>query len=187
MHKHFLFSAFLIKVGPHPPLNFLPTPLITSIKYIISGRQHFTITFPSLWKIRQNIYTVFGVHDEQSDTIYHTNLDVEIHNWRMELRESEFLTTPSRERHPCGISGNPLDEDLVNFSSKCKSNFIDFIKCCANTKTVSQQKCLIPIFITPDERQSFNNAIKSKLHALKEIDCDIGNIKINFIWILCIY
>lgn len=105
----------------------------------------------------------------------------------MELRESEFLTTPSRERHPCGISGNPLDEDLVNFSSKCKSNFIDFIKCCVNTKTVSQQKCLIPIFITPDERQSFNNimnktiqeitnAIKSELDALKEIDCDIGKI-----------
>lgn len=30
-------------------------------------------------------------------------------------------------------------------------------------------------------KQEITNAIKSKLHALKEIDCDIGNIKINFI------
>lgn len=86
------------------------------------------------------------------------------------MRESEFLTTPSRERHPCGISGNPLDEDLVNFSSKCKSNFIDFIKCCANTKTVSQQKCLIPIFIKNEKKSLLVKFYKTLVQLREEMD-----------------
>lgn len=123
MHSHLFIVNISDKCSPPTPPFRFPSD---AIDFIISARQHFKITFPSLWKIRQNIYTVFSVHDKQSNTIYHTNLDVVIHNWRMELRESECLTTPSCERHPCGISGYPLDEDLVNFSSKCKSNFIDF-------------------------------------------------------------
>lgn len=54
----------------------------------------------------------------------------------MELRELEFLIIFLCERYLCGILGNFLDEDLVNFLFKCKLNFIDFIKCCVNIKIV---------------------------------------------------
>lgn len=109
-------------------------------------------------KIRENIYTLFGVHEEKgADIIYHTNLENEIKNWRMRLRESEYLTTPFNHRQPYSILGESLDSDFINFYSKCKSNFIDFIKCYSQSNTVSQQKCLEPIFITHEDRQQFNN------------------------------
>jgi hypothetical protein len=130
---------------------------------------------------------VFVVQEEKGvDIIYHTNLETEIKNWRINLRESEYLTTPFDERPPCSMLGKELDPDFVNFSSKCKSNLIDYIKCCSESNAITQQKCLEPIFITQEDRQQFNNImsktkdeivkrIKSEIQELKELDYDIGN------------
>ncbi|XP_062618577.1 uncharacterized protein LOC134280164 [Saccostrea cucullata] len=140
-----------------------------------------------LEKIRQNLYSIFNIEEVEED-LYHTNLEKEIKNWRINIRDCEYFSTPFQKRPPSNLSGRNLDPDLANFSTKCKNNLILFLKECAKSNSVQLCKFLEPIFILSEDRKSYNNienktkveiinAVQSEMQKLKELDFDMADEK----------
>lgn len=82
--------------------------------------------------------------------IYHTDLQNEIHQWRAELRHSEYINSPFDEKEHTILANNTLDNDLINFSEKCKNNRSLFLqKALKNNSLYFSSLSLEPILLLP--------------------------------------
>lgn len=73
----------------------------------------------------------------------------------MELRDTDYLSSPMTLSTPHYILNKDLDHELVNFSAICKNNLHMFIEKCSKTNLIKAMK-LDPVFIIPDDRKIFN-------------------------------
>lgn len=79
--------------------------------------------------------------------IYHTDLQNEIHQWRAELRHSEYINSPFDEKEHTSLANKTLDNDLINFSEKCKNNRSLFLQeALRNNSLYCSSLSLEPIF-----------------------------------------
>lgn len=72
--------------------------------------------------------------------MYHTNLQKEILQWRIELRDTEYLSTPMKKTKPLSILNKDLDHELVNFSINCKNNLNQYLQHCFKNNSIKPLK-----------------------------------------------
>ena len=77
-------------------------------------------------------------NDYDATHIYHPDLQREIQHWRRHLRITHYLDRPEECRDIVSVSGQILDQQLVNFGEQCKGicfaliyfNMKPFYCCC---------------------------------------------------------
>lgn len=119
--------------------------------------------------------------------IYHTDLPNEIHQWRAEIRHSEYIDSPFDEKEHTSLANKTLDNDLINFSEKCKNNRSLFIQeALKNNSLYFSSLSLEPIFFTSTERTVFHSIEKKQsskflkkkiqdlLEELLDLDFEVG-------------
>lgn len=93
--------------------------------------------------------------------IYHTDLQYEIHQWRAELRHSKYIYSPFDEKEHASLANKTLDNDLINFSEKCKNNRSLFLQEALKNNSLNfSSLSLEPIFFTSTERTVFHSIEK---------------------------
>lgn len=93
--------------------------------------------------------------------IYHTDLQNEIHQWRAELRHSKYIYPPFDEKEHTSLANKTLDNDLINFSEKCKNNRSLFLQEALKNNSLNfSSLSLEPIFFTSTERTVFHSIEK---------------------------
>lgn len=119
--------------------------------------------------------------------IYHTDLQNEIHQWRAELRHSEYNNSLFDEKEHTSLANKTLDNDLINFSEKCKNNRSLFLQeALRNNSLYCSSLSLEPIFFTSTERTVFHSIEKKQsskflkkkiqdlLEELLDLDFEVG-------------
>lgn len=82
--------------------------------------------------------------------IYYTDLQNEIHQWRAELRHSEYIYSPFDEKEHTSLANKTLDNDLINVSEKCKNNRSLFLQEALKNNSLNfSSLSLEPIFLLP--------------------------------------
>ncbi|XP_021356987.1 uncharacterized protein LOC110452664 [Mizuhopecten yessoensis] len=108
--------------------------------------------FDRLEEIRANLLGLFDLGQKERD-MQHTDLTTETFQWRLILRSSGYLSAPKVTRTHTSISGEALDEDLINFKRNCQDNRKVYNhKFCEGSKAK-----LTPIFVLPADRTKFHH------------------------------
>ncbi|XP_061193617.1 uncharacterized protein LOC133201830 [Saccostrea echinata] len=126
-----------------------------------------------------------NIRDSSDDTIFHTNLENEIFQWRSELRAAEYLSNPFSSTDHTSLCNKSLDKELVNFSQKCKNNRQHYIKEVSKNNSVKLSLSLEPIFFTSLERTHFHSIesrtkpeiaakIEEQIEKLLDLDFEAG-------------
>ena len=100
------------------------------------------------------------------------------------LREKKYLTpvpsdtsSESDGHGHSSVGGKSLDENLIYFSTKCKHNLYDFLQFVEKNE-LSARKRYEPIFITPEDKASFESIEKRTQQELWTlIETQIKNIE----------
>lgn len=118
--------------------------------------------------------------------IYHTDLQNEIHQWRAELRHSKYIYSPFDEKEHTSLANKTLDNDLINFSEKCKNNRSLLLQEALKNNSLNfSSLSLEPIFFTSTERtvfhsiekktkQQISKKIQDLLEELLDLDFEVG-------------
>lgn len=88
-----------------------------------------------------------NIRDSSDNSIFHTNLETEIFQWRAELRKAEYLSNPFSSNDHTSLSNKSLDKELINFSQKCKNNRQHYIQEVSNNNSVKLSLSQEPIFL----------------------------------------
>lgn len=62
------------------------------------------------------------------EVTHDTDLQNEIYQWGAELRDSEYIHSLFDDKEHTGFGNKTLDNDLINFFVKCKSNRSLFLR-----------------------------------------------------------
>lgn len=126
-----------------------------------------------------------NIRDSSDNSIFHTNLETEIFQWRAELRRAEYLSNPFSSNDHTSLSNKSLDKELINFSQKCKNNRQHYIQEVSNNNSVKLSLSQEPIFFTTFERTQFHSIesrtkpeiaakIEEQIDKLLDLDFEAG-------------
>ncbi|KAJ8017459.1 hypothetical protein HOLleu_45119 [Holothuria leucospilota] len=111
----------------------------------------------AIFQMRSETLQRMGCEDPKrvAEASSHTPQKEEVVAWRTALRESRFLTTPLNECIMESVSGEPLDDQLVNLTSLAWSRrrymYSILFKGASNLHLPD------PIFVLPQEREAFHD------------------------------
>ncbi|XP_062608721.1 uncharacterized protein LOC134270512 [Saccostrea cucullata] len=114
--------------------------------------------------IKKNIKSQLNIRDGADDTIYHTDLQNEVLQWRAQIREADYFISPHSPKDHTSLSNKSLDPDLVNFSQKCKNHRLRYIQEASKINSVKVSLSLEPIFFTSFDKTHYH-AIENKTKA----------------------
>lgn len=127
-----------------------------------------------------------NIRDSSDNSIFHTNLETEIFQWRAELRRAEYLSIPFSSNDHTSLSNKSLDKKLINLSQKCKNNRQHYIQEVSNNTSVKLSLSQEPIFFfTTFERTQFHSIesrtkpeiaakIEKQIDKLLDLDFEAG-------------
>lgn len=103
-----------------------------------------------------------NIRDSSDNSIFHTNLETVIFQWRAELRRAEHLSNPFSSNDLTSLSNKSLDKELINFSQKCKNNRQHYIQEVSNNNSVKLSLSQEPIFFTTTFERTHLHSIESR-------------------------
>ncbi len=128
-------------------------------------------------KVREQLFKASDKQDPKiGSKAPQANIDEEVNEFRVLLREKEYLLHPLKENDLRSLSGEPLDQGLLNFCSKARELrnkyvdvYLEYEQTASKSKPQRPKFCEKPIFITPRERAQHEEISPQSPAAIKKI------------------